>query len=72
MVLRFVLLASPPREGQPSLSKAWKSAIQEHVPPSSELEFTVVEGRLEDVPAAVLRCDCMVSPANSFGIMDGG
>jgi hypothetical protein len=72
MVLRFVLLASPSLEGHPSLSKAWKTAIQEHVPQPSELEFTVVEGRLEDVPADVLRCDCMVSPANSFGIMDGG
>ena len=34
--------------------------------------FTVCEGRLQDLDPAVARHDCIVSPANSFGIMDGG
>jgi hypothetical protein len=31
-------------------------------------EFTIVNDYFENLPAF----DCMVSPANSFGIMDGG
>jgi hypothetical protein len=76
MVLRLILLASPAKEGKPSLCDSWKKSIKQHLssPDSGalEVEVSVIEGRLEDVPAENLRCDCIVSPANSFGIMDGG
>ncbi|RPD62872.1 macro domain-like protein [Lentinus tigrinus ALCF2SS1-6] len=34
--------------------------------------FSVRAGRLEDLPAGEIAHECVVSPANAFGIMDGG
>ena len=36
------------------------------------MPISVLEGRLDEIEAEKLRCDCIVSPANAFGIMDGG
>jgi len=54
------------------LVSAWKRAIAMYFPNEREPPFTVLEGKLEELDANLLECDCMVSPANSFGIMDGG
>lgn len=34
--------------------------------------FSVHAGALEDLPAEAVAHECVVSPANAFGIMDGG
>ncbi|KAG8844433.1 hypothetical protein FRB91_002619 [Serendipita sp. 411] len=56
-----------------TLIEAWNEAIQRYFPnvPASSLPFTVVEDKLEEAPIETIQCDCLVSPANSFGIMDG-
>ncbi len=53
-----LLLVDP----QPSLVEQWRLHFDGL--PSVE----VVQGRFQDIP----EFDCMVSPANSFGLMDGG
>ena len=42
--------------------RAWASAFEEYP------EISIVHGRFESLP----EFDCMVSAANSFGLMDGG
>ena len=44
------------------LCNAWNQVF------AKEKDVEVVRSRFEDVP----EYDCMVSPANSFGLMDGG
>ena len=69
----LIFIAPPPRAPRPSLCAAWRRAIARYFPdPNRAPRIDVVEGRLEDVDPARLRCDCLVSPANAFGIMDGG
>ncbi|TFY76943.1 hypothetical protein EWM64_g7068 [Hericium alpestre] len=73
----FILINPPPRQTKsakpaPSLCDAWTHAIQTMLPESLRTHFTVYEGHLNTLPAAQLACDCIVSPANSYGIMDGG
>ena len=53
-----LLLADPKAE----LCDAWAAAFEEYP------EVEIFNGRFEQVPAF----DCMVSAANSFGLMDGG
>ena len=53
-----LILVSP----GPELCLAWENRFRE-LP-----NVSVFHGRFEDVP----EYDCMVSPANSFGLMDGG
>ncbi|KAI0648004.1 macro domain-like protein [Trametes meyenii] len=70
----FVLLAPPPRNPDaPSLCTAWRAALADVLSPVAE-RFAVKEARLD--PTALARefgrCECVVSPANAFGIMDGG
>ena len=55
-----------------SLCDAWNRAIAEHFPSDANAPFSVHEGKLNELDADLLRCDCIVSPANSYGIMDGG
>jgi hypothetical protein len=69
--LHFILVA--PESVLPGgLTEEWRAAINETLPESLRSHFTIVEGRLGKVAAERLACDCVVSPANSFGIMDGG
>jgi O-acetyl-ADP-ribose deacetylase (regulator of RNase III) len=56
--MRKLLLVDP----QAELCDAWQAAFQGHP------EVEVVNGRFEQV----LEYDCLVSAANSFGLMDGG
>ena len=73
----FILVAPSPRTTETTpvpkepLVKAWTRTIIT-LPPKLQPHFTVLEGRLSGLPADQLQCDCVVSPANSFGIMDGG
>ena len=55
-----------------SLCNAWNRAIVQYFPSDPSPPFTVHEGELNKLDADLLRCDCIVSPANSYGIMDGG
>lgn len=55
-----------------SLCDAWNRAIAQYFPSDPSPPFTVYEGTLNELDADLLRCDCIVSPANSYGIMDGG
>jgi hypothetical protein len=54
------------------LIQAWNSAVELQFPDKESVPFTVLEGGLLELEAKLLECDVMVSPANSFGIMDGG
>ncbi|OSC98502.1 macro domain-like protein [Trametes coccinea BRFM310] len=77
----FVLIAPPPRTNPrtnlkvtaPSLCAAWLEALAD-LPASVAQQFAVKETRLD--PAALAQefgtFECVVSPANAFGIMDGG
>ncbi|PVF95266.1 macro domain-like protein [Serendipita vermifera] len=56
----------------PDMLSEWPTAIKKYFPDPKEAPFTVVEGFLGKVDNKILECECMVSPANSFGIMDGG
>ncbi len=77
----FVLIAPPPRTHPrtkvtaPSLCAAWRDALAaDDVPAEVAARFVVKEAKLD--PAALAAefgaCACVVSPANAFGIMDGG
>ena len=56
----------------PSATSSSNAAMSEHVDATTGARFTVCEGQLEDLDPRAVRHDCIVSPANSFGIMDGG
>lgn len=70
----FILIEPKPCRSnrEALLVTEWKNAISLYFPMDPNPPFTVLEGKLHDLDANLLRCDCMVSPANSFGIMDGG
>ena len=72
--MHFILIEPKPyvKIFQAPLITEWKRAITSHFPDDANPPFTVIQGKLLDLDAKLLECDCMVSPANSFGIMDGG
>ena len=75
MAQKIILISSPPgndKDNKTSLCHAWREAILEHFPDPSISPFVVIEGRFKDIDPIQLRCDCIVSPANSYGIMGGG
>ena len=76
MAQKIILMASPSiNEGavsKSSLCDAWREAILEHFPDPSASPFVVIEGKFKDIDPIHLQCDCIVSPANSYGIMGGG
>jgi len=61
-----------PHYPTPSVCDAWNRALEEYLDDEGKSHFTVIEGGLIELPAEQLKCDCIVSPANSYGIMDGG
>lgn len=63
----FIFLAT-----ESPLIKAWKRAIKIYFGEDGDEQFSVQKGYLQDIDANLLRNDCMVSPANSYGLMDGG
>lgn len=70
----FILIEPKPNEGinKAPLVEAWQEAISLYFSKDTNPPFTVLEGKLQELDAELLECDCMVSPANSFGVMDGG
>lgn len=55
-----------------AMQDAWRSAIEETLPADIRDRFELVQSNLADLPSKKISCDCVVSPANSYGIMDGG
>ena len=54
------------------LIKEWKRALKEHVPEVID-KFSIVESTLEHLKSGPHeQFDCIVSPANSYGRLDGG
>ena len=68
----FIFIDPHPSQDERSLCSAWNRAIAEYFPSEATPPFSVYEGTLNELDADLLRCDCIVSPANSYGIMDGG
>ena len=66
-VPHFIFLAT-----ESPLIEAWKRAIKKYFGAGGNETFSVEKGYLQDIDANLLRNDCMVSPANSYGLMDGG
>jgi hypothetical protein len=62
----------PNFSNSPDMVSEWPKAITKYFPDTERPPFTIIEGALGQVDDKLLECDCMVSPANSFGIMDGG
>ncbi|KAH9951858.1 hypothetical protein B0H21DRAFT_254 [Amylocystis lapponica] len=56
----------------PSLPEAWRAQIAEHLAPADQARIAVVESMLGQLEPPHTLFDCIVSPANSYGIMDGG
>lgn len=67
---QFILINPPSTTND--LVTEWKRAIDDILPQEMHKNFAVLEGKLCSLPVEQLSCDCIVSPANSFGIMDGG
>jgi len=63
--IKFILL-----EINPDLIDAWKRAFTDHNLPLDN--FSIVQSKLQDLPDDLRRFDCVVSPANSYGRLDGG
>lgn len=55
-----------------ALVQAWKKAFTEHLDDSIHEKFTFLNCKLEDIPPPHDKFDCIVSPANSYGRLDGG
>lgn len=74
--ISFILIDPPKRqlnnESQTSLTEEWRRAFAEHLQPKDLERFSFLESRLNQLQAARVTFDCIVSPANSYGIMDGG
>ena len=69
---RFIFIAPAKQDRSSSLVEAWRAALKELVDREDRIDIEIQEGRLQEIDPKLLQCDCMVSPANSFGIMDGG
>ncbi|KDR80220.1 hypothetical protein GALMADRAFT_61988 [Galerina marginata CBS 339.88] len=65
--LEFILLD---RSG--ALVKAWNDAFAELVPDNIRGKFTTVSSMLSALESPHNQFDCIVSPANSYGFLDGG
>jgi hypothetical protein len=65
--LEFILL-----DINRSLIEEWKLALKEHFPEVID-KFSVVESMLKNLKSGPhQQFDCIVSPANSYGRLDGG
>lgn len=54
-----------------ALVEAWRCALEEHVPEAARSRFTIRLTQLEDETFPEETFDCIVSPANSYGRLDG-
>ena len=73
-VPKFIFIAPAPKPSAepPSLCEAWRNAVETYFGAEEHDRFSIAQGKLQDIDPKQIQCDCMVSPANSFGIMDGG
>ncbi|KAF8165722.1 macro domain-like protein [Crassisporium funariophilum] len=53
-----------------SLTEAWQSAFEQHG--LTQHNFAIINSTLQDLPEDLRTYDCIVSPANSYGRLDGG
>lgn len=53
------------------LIEAWRHAFEEHVPEAARSQFTIKLTQVEDESFPEEQFDCIVSPANSYGRLDG-
>jgi hypothetical protein len=65
MSLHFTLL-----DTSPSLVEEWKNAFTKHATVSMTVSF--IQSQLADLVPPESQFDCIVSPANSYGRLDGG
>jgi O-acetyl-ADP-ribose deacetylase (regulator of RNase III) len=61
--VRFILC-----DPKKNLADAWLAKIKEHLAPEDASRFSVIHGYLDEVTS---KFDCIVSPGNCNGIMDG-
>ena len=54
-----------------ALVEAWRHALEEHIPETARSRFTIKLTHLEDECFPEERFECIVSPANSYGRLDG-
>ncbi|KZT70416.1 macro domain-like protein, partial [Daedalea quercina L-15889] len=50
---------------------AWRRAFAQHVPDAARAQFTFVHSTRDDLSFPADQFDCIVSPANSYGRLDG-
>lgn len=62
--IKFTLI-----DRHPELIHAWEAAFAKYVPEEVAKRYTIVQSELARVKPGF---DCIVSPANSYGLMDGG
>ena len=65
--LQFVLL-----DCSPILIEEWRHAFKQHVPAKYRDKFSIIQSEMADLSPPYDQFDCIVSPANSYGRMDGG
>jgi hypothetical protein len=65
--IQFILL-----DLKPTVIKEWKFALAQHVPDRFQANISIVQSELADLGAPHNQFDCIVSPANSYGHLDGG
>ena len=63
MPVKFILF-----DFNSAIVKQWEEAFQAHVPPECAEHVTIKHCTLDELEAPL---DCLVSPANSFGRLDG-
>ncbi|KAF8632643.1 hypothetical protein AX17_004776 [Amanita inopinata Kibby_2008] len=69
---------SPPKPSKkqagagPTLLEAWKTAFSKHLSHRDQKRFAFIESKLDQLEPSKHQFDCIVSPTNSYGIMDGG
>lgn len=69
----FILIDLPKKSGdQTSLIEEWQRAFSQHLQPNDLTRFSFLERSLNQLKVTQVTFDCIVSPANSYGIMDGG
>ncbi|PCH37712.1 macro domain-like protein [Wolfiporia cocos MD-104 SS10] len=69
--VEFVFMEPKQKQAGMSLVEAWKIQLK-LLPPQDQPRFSVVQSTLDELEPPYSHFDCIVSPANSYGIMDGG
>lgn len=54
------------------LIEEWREAFEQHVPDEIRGHFSIIHSKLADLTPPDNQFDCIVSPANSYGRLDGG